>query len=185
MRTVLVSLFIASLFIVEHCDAQNKPTTERTTFERFIAVDSFKLRVPAFKHRRSKELETMAAMVINNALDRMIDILGKSAKSSTENLRTYVNQKELLKGNNDYVHTAYTYAIAEFNAQIKRDNERHGGIGAITKLPIQQKTDIIKLELEELNERYSPIINAINKLKPQTSLPQVLSLEAIEHFKAQ
>ncbi len=185
MRTIIVSLCIASVINDYQCNAQNKIKQNHTTYEGLISVEALKLRVPAFKNRRARELESLSAMVIKSALDRIIDILGKQAQSSMQSIHAYVHQKKMTENINDYVRTAYSYAIADFNEQIKRDNDRHEGIGAITKLPVEQKNDLIKLELEELNERYTPIAQALKKLKPETKMPQELRLKAFEQFKDQ
>lgn len=182
MKKFFLYLWISCITFTA-CIAALRQKTERLTYDNLISVNLLKLRVPAFKNRRAKELETLTSMIINNALDRIHDIMGNTSETMIKELRTYIRARDLVGHANDYVRTAYRYAIADFDAQIKRDNERIGGIGAITQSSLAQQKDLIKLELEELNERYSPIIDALKKLKLTTPLPQALSLETIEQFK--
>jgi hypothetical protein len=177
---VLLSSFL--LFLSQPCSCHDYTKIERTTYERLIATDKAKFKIPTFKNRRIKELQALISMIINRALDRVIDIIGPEATDQTEKIRSFINQPHMKSDTNDYVRTSYTWAIADFEDQIKRDNERLGGIGAITQSSYTAKKDLITLELDELNERYEPIVRALIKLMPETRVPKALSLDALKNF---
>jgi hypothetical protein len=177
-------VLLCIVFNVTTCTAlTHTDTIKRTRYERLLLVDSLKFKLPAIKNHRIFNLEYLAGKIIDAAIHRIIDILGQSAELNIKSLQKYIYvllpQKDIAAQN-----IIFSYAIADFNEQIKRDNIRMGGIGAIANLPIDEKKDLILLELEELNERYSPIITALKKLKPETPLPPKLTLKAIEQFDA-
>ena len=182
MNKEIVFLSSFLLFFSQYCSCLNYTKIERTTYEQLIATDKAKFKIPAFKNRRIKELQALVSMIINRTLDRITDIIGPEATLKTEKIRSFINQPYMKGGINDYVRTSYTWAIADFEDQIKRDNERLGGIGAITQSSNNAKKDLITLELDELNERYKPITRALIQLKPETHVPQALSFDALIHF---
>lgn len=177
---VFLSSFL--LFFSQSCFCRDSTKIERTTYERLIATDKTKFKIPTFKNRRIKELQALVSMIINRTLDRVTDIIGPEASTQTEKIRSFINQPHMKSGTNDYVRTSYTWAIADFEDQIKRDNERLGGIGAITQSSNNAKRDLIALELDELNERYEPIVRALIKLMPETRIPKVLSFDVLKNF---
>lgn len=170
-------------FISSMCSLQGNQFTlnERVTYEDLINVNAFKLHIPAFKNHRISQLQALAALVINEALTRIQDI-SEQDSSGFKKLLAYTAQEALEKGKTDYTRNAFKYAIEDFNRQIIRDNARLKGIEEIAQLTLQAKNNLISLELEELNERYTPIIAAIKKLKDTTPLPLSLTLEAIHNF---
>jgi hypothetical protein len=179
------SILILSVFILcsSNSDScRNNAIVARTTYEQLIATHKAKFKIPALKNKRAKELQALASMIINRALDRITDIIGPEFTTHSQKIRSYTNQPETKGHANDYVRTSYTWAIADFEDQIKRDDQRLGGIGAITQSSPATKTDLITLELEELNERYEPIIQALITLQHNTRLPKSLTLDALKKF---
>lgn len=154
-------------------------TLEQKTYQDLITIG---IKPYIFKTRRRKQLEALGALLADTACKRIGEILGtKEGQAITGILQHQL--PILLKpyGKMDYIKAAYRFASDEFIKQIMRDNDRLGGIGAIVRLPLERKYDLIAIELEELNERYTPIINAIvNELKRPTILPYKLSIDIIK-----
>lgn len=157
---------------------------ERTTYEDLINVKALKLNIPAFKHRRSRQLEALAALVATDAITRVHELFGPEIAAQIQLFESYIQSKSKEQRKTNYIHYAYPYAIEDFIRQIKRDNERLGGAAGIAHLTKKGKEDLASLELEELNERYTPIIEAIKILNPRSRFPEKLSLDSMTRFNS-
>lgn len=180
MRRITTYVCIGCMATIPLCGAPS-PKKSQKTYEWLISVTSAKLKIPYLKNNRIQQLESLAASTINRALDRVINILGKSAHDQAKDLKTYIAQFK--NQASDYVKNAFPYAIEEFERQIEQDNNRLNGTSSIASFGQDRKEDLISSELEVLNERYTPILTALKKLKPDSLLPDALSLKVFTEFK--